>query len=52
MDLRSLAELCSLSNLFTFAFIDSAVVALRLKGIDSEEKLETELLQAELTNRL
>lgn len=52
MDLRSLAELCSLSNLFTFAFIDTAVVVLRLKGIDNEEKLETELLKAELTDKL
>lgn len=52
MDLRSLAELCSLSNLFTFAFIDTAVIVLRLKGIDNEEKLETDLLRAELTEKL
>jgi basic amino acid/polyamine antiporter, APA family len=52
MDLRTLAELCSLSNLFTFAFIDTAVVVLRLKGIDNEEKLETDLLRAELTEKL
>ena len=32
LNLKQLANICSLSNLMTYAFIDIAVVILRLKG--------------------
>ena len=33
MNLTQLAKLCSLSNLMTYAFIDAAVIGLRLKNV-------------------
>ena len=45
MNLTQLAKLCSLSNLMTYAFIDAAVVGLRLKNVTSKEDLEVELRQ-------
>ena len=47
MNLKQLAQLCSLCNLMTYAFINAAVIALRLKGITNEDKLEMDLIKAE-----
>ena len=45
LNLRKLAQVCSLCNLMTYAFIDMAVVALRLRGISDQEKLEKDLFR-------
>ena len=45
MNLTQLAKLCSLCNLMTYAFIDAAVIGLRLKNVTNQEELEIELRQ-------
>jgi amino acid transporter len=44
MDLTQLAKLCSLCNLMTYSFIDAAVVALRLKNVNSQEEINEEVM--------
>ena len=52
MNLRQLAQLCSLCNLMTYAFIDAAVLTLRLKEVTTEEELEVELVKEEVRRSL
>lgn len=52
MNLKELAQLCSLCNLMTYAFIDAAVIALRLKGVTDQDKLETDLIKQEVRSNM